>query len=555
MKSAILRIYAAESSANGERKPVGVGFLVSDEFALTCAHVVYRALALAVGTQPPEGAVITADLPLLSAPGGDGGVLTANIEELIPGQQTGEGDVAVLRLKAPVPQARPVRLAMADGLWGHRAGVFGLPAGRPGGVWHSGLLMASQARGWVQMNLDPASGGYVVSPGFSGGPVWDETLGGVVGMMVAAEARAPAVSYLIPTERLAAEWPGLRELALPPSPFRSLKPFEESDQAIFHGRQEDAERIAEAVARRGWTTLIGPSGSGKSSLVRAGVVPLRRKAGDIPVVIRPAHGSSPLRALAAELMPLLDPGISEMDRLDEADHLAGRLTRDGLRDIVPVVLKRHGATRLLIVIDQFEELLDLDKEAIVPLAALLSGDRSPADVRVLATLRADFVDAVLSHQVLGPLVGETFEGLMPMNHDQLGQAITGPVETAPGVYFEWGLDQQILADTGTGPGILPLLGFTLDLLWSTQTNGALTFQAYRALGGVARRAGRIRRASLDGRPRRGQGRRPAPPAAARACADRVRGSHTARRAARGTRRRRVACRPALGRREAASRQH
>ena len=278
MKSAILRIYAAQPGGDGERVPVGVGFLIDDKFALTCAHVVYTALGLAAGTQPPEEAVITVDLPLLPPPAGTGGIFTASIEELIPRQPTGAGDVAVLRVHAPVPGASPVHLAMADGFWNHRAGVFGLPDGRPGGVWHSGLLKAPQGSGQVQMNLDPASGGYVVSPGFSGSPVWDETLEAVAGMVVIAEKGTPPVSYLIPAEYLAAAWPRLRELALRLSPFRSLKPFEESDQAIFYGRQEDAERIAEAVARQYWTTLIGPTGSGKSSLARAGVVPLRRKA-------------------------------------------------------------------------------------------------------------------------------------------------------------------------------------------------------------------------------------------------------------------------------------
>ena len=248
-------------------------------------------------------------------------------------------------------------------------------------------------------------------------------------------------------------------------------------------RQEDAERIAGAVARRRWTTLIGPTGSGKSSLARAGVVPLRRKAGDIPVIIRPAQGSSPLLALAAELVPLLEPGISGLDWLNKADELAGRLTRDGLRDIVRVILERRSGTRLLMVIDQFEELL-LDEEGIVPLAALLSSHRVPEDVRVLATLRADFMEAVLSHQILGRLVTNTFEDLLPMNRDQLDQAITGPVETVPGVFFEDGLAGQILNNAGTAPGALPLLGFTLDRLWSTQAKGMLSFQAYHQLGGV-----------------------------------------------------------------------
>jgi WD40 repeat protein len=480
MNSAILRIYAARPAANGDRMPVGVGFLVSDEFALTCAHVVETALGLAEGTSLPDGAVIAVDLPLA----GIDGIFTASIEELVPHRPADAGDVAVLRLTSRVPGASPVHLAMADGFWNHRAGVFGLPAGRPGGVWHRGLLMAPQGSGQVQMNLDPASGGYVVSPGFSGSPVWDETLEAVVGMVAIAEKGTPSVSYLIPAEHLAAAWPRLRELALRPSPFRSLKPFEESDQANFYGRQEDAERIAGAVARQYWTTVIGPTGSGKSSLARAGVVPLRRKAGEIPVIIRPAQGSSPLRTLAAELVPLLEPRISGLDRLRKADELAGRLSRDGLHDIVRVILERAGATGLLVVIDQFEELL-LDEEGIVPLATLLSSHRVPAGIRVLATLRTDFMEAVLSHQVLGPLlVTSTFETLLRMNRDQLAQAITEPVETAPGVFFEDGLAEQILNDAGTATGALPLLGFTLDLLWGMQSQGRLSFQAYHYLGGV-----------------------------------------------------------------------
>ncbi|WP_052069085.1 nSTAND1 domain-containing NTPase [Streptacidiphilus albus] len=484
LKPAILRIYAERPGANGEKTSAGVGFLVDDQFALTCAHVVYQALGLTAGAPKPEGAVITVDLPLLTTAFGNGAVLTASVEELMPRQPTGSGDVAVLRLSAPVPGARPVRLVEAHGVWNHRAGAFGLPGARPDGVWHSGLLKAPQAAGWIQMNLDPASGGYAVSQGFSGGPVWDETLGCVVGMMAIAETGAPAVSYLIPTERLAAAWPRLRDLILPPSPFRSLKPFEESDQVIFHGRQEDSERIAAAVGRRGWTTLIGPTGSGKSSLVRAGVVPLRRTAGEIPVVVRPSHGSSPLRALAAELVPLV-AGTDRQGPLSAADDLADRLAREGLHNIVPLIVGQNSASRLLVVIDQFEELLDHHQGDILALVALFSGDRRPAAVRVLATLRADFVEPVLSHQVLGPLVSQTFEGLMPMSRDQLRQAITQPVETVPGVYFEPQLDGQILKDTGTDPGVLPLLGFTLDLLWGHQENGMLTFQAYHALGGVA----------------------------------------------------------------------
>jgi WD40 repeat protein len=483
MKSAIVRIFAAAPAAGGKAS-VGVGFLVDDHHLLTCAHVVYDALAPAKGAPLPEGAVLPVDLPLLPAPRGVTGVLTASVEELIPRQPSGAGDVAVLRLDMPVQGAWPVRLAETDGYWNHRAGAFGLPAGRAAGVWHRGLLMGPQASGWIQMNLDPASGGYPVSRGFSGAPVWDETLGTVVGMMVVAEAGPPPVSYLIPTTGLAAAWPRLRELILPPSPFRPLKPFEESDQAIFHGRKDDSERVARAVGEKRTTTLIGPSGCGKSSLVRAGVIPRRRAAGDVPLLLRPTRGGSPLHVLAAGLVPLLEPEISELDRPHKTDRLVSYLARDGLHEVVRRVLELHHGKRLLVVIDQFEGLLDLPDDAVREFADALAGQLPPADVATLATLRADFIEQVQADQRLRSLVSTTFDSLLPMSGAQLHAAIVKPVEQIPGVRFEDGLVEQILADTGSDPRVLPLLAFTLDRLWGGQHGGALTFQAYHALGGV-----------------------------------------------------------------------
>jgi WD40 repeat protein len=485
MKDAIVRIFADRPTATGERPSVGVGFLIEDQLVLTCAHVVTDALGIARDAAPPEDAVITMDLPLLAGPAEGGGVLTARVQELISRQAGVAGDVAVLRLSAAVPGAWPIRLVNETAVWGHRAGAFGLPSGRPGGVWHSGVLMAPQADGWIQMNLDPISGGYPVSQGFSGGPVWDEAEGGVIGMLTAAESGAPAVSYLMPTERLALAWPPLAALITPPSPYRSLKPFEEGDHAIFHGRRDESKRIAQAVADKRVTTLIGPSGCGKSSLARAGVIPRRRACGDVPVVIRPTRGSSPLHALVRELVPLLEPGLSEIDEIAKRNVLATELVKHGLHNVAPSVLARHSATRLLIVIDQFEELLDLPEHDVRTFADALVGKRPPADVAVLSTLRADFVESVLASEVLRTLVSDSLDRLLPMSHKQLREAITAPVEATPGVRFEPGLDARIIKDTGGSARLLPLLAFALDRLWRAQDHrGVLTFQAYDALGGV-----------------------------------------------------------------------
>ena len=479
LRAATLRILSTAGD------PVAVGFLVTSELALTCAHVVCNALPADQDAPSPEGAVIAVDLPLHGHQAENAAPLRATVEKWIPEQPSGAGDMAVLRLSEPVEAAGPVRLITPpDDVWGHETRSFGFPDGHPAGVWHAGLLRDREANGWVQMNQDPAAGGYPVSYGFSGAPVWDDRLGAVVGMLTTAESRTPPVSFLIPTDRLVAAWEDMAALVLPPSPFRPLKAFEESEAKTFHGRQAESDRIANAVGAAPQTTLVGPSGCGKSSLAKAGVLPRRRSAGDIPVVIRPSHHSSPLHALAAGLVPLLEPGVSEIDQIAKADALADILSRKGLHDVVPRLLNRHqGGRRLLIVIDQFEELLDLPPDHIDALAGLLADGR-PAAVGVLATLRADFLEPVLGHPRLRGLVGDNIEILAPMTREQLWQVINQAIDDTPGVHFEKGLAKRILDEAGAEPGVLPLLAFLLDQLWSTQTGGMLTHDAFEKLGGV-----------------------------------------------------------------------
>jgi trypsin-like peptidase len=175
LEAAVLRI----RDKRGE--PVGAGFLVSDGLALTCAHVVSAALGIAGDVEPAASARIHLDLPLLAA----GAQVTASVE-----RWEAPSDVAVLRLSASPPRARPVRLVEAQDMWEHPVRAFGFPAGRPGGVWHSGVVRARQADGWLQADL--AGDGYRVSRGFSGTPVWDERLVGMVGMVTVTEAGEPA---------------------------------------------------------------------------------------------------------------------------------------------------------------------------------------------------------------------------------------------------------------------------------------------------------------------------------------------------------------------------
>ncbi|MFD4916835.1 trypsin-like peptidase domain-containing protein [Streptomyces virginiae] len=476
LNAAVLRI------RDGRGDPVGLGFLISPELALTCAHVVSAALGAPQDEEPSPATRVRVDLPLASAAAPDGVGVTASVEHWLPPREEGGGDMAVLRLDAPLPGARPVRLIEAEQVWGHPVRAFGFPTGRPGGVWHSGVLRGAQAHGWIQADL--AGGGYPVSRGFSGTPVWDEDRVGVVGMIAVAEAGRPPVSYLIPTAGILQTWPELRPLTLPPSPFRSLTAFRESDAPHFYGRRAESEELDLALAGEPWVTIVGASGSGKSSVALAGVVPRLRRSGAAAVVVRPTHGSSPLAVLAAALLPLLEPGLSETQRLARISDLTGVLRGGGLADVVARVLDLSGSRRLLVVVDQFEELLALAAEAVDELADVLFDDALPQPVRVLTTLRADFLETALAHPRLGAVIGRRVHALGPLGPERLREVVTAPVDAVPSVRYETGLVDRILQDTGTEPGALPLLGFTLDLLWREQRGGLLTYQAYQDLGGV-----------------------------------------------------------------------
>ncbi|MFD9591897.1 trypsin-like peptidase domain-containing protein [Kitasatospora sp. NPDC059973] len=509
LDAAVLRVHDALA------RPVGAGFLVTPELALTCAHVVSAALA-GQGVEAGVGSWVFVDLPLLprsparpapdgsprsdgppGSPGPDGSPgpegpdgpavagAMAVVVHWVPRASDGSGDVALLRLAAPLAGARPVRPVetRSEDVWGNPVRVFGFPVGRSDGVWHSGVLRDRQGGGLMQVDL--AAGGYRVSGGFSGSPVWDDRLGGVVGMVVVAEAGDPAASYLIPTDGLIAAWPELRAVALAPSPFRSLTSFRESDAHVFHGRRAESEEVALLSARERWVTVVGPSGSGKSSLAMAGVVPRRRAAGALAVILRPDSGSTPLTALAAALLPLLEPELSETERLLRIPDLAAVLARpQGIADLAPRLLERHGARQLLLVLDQFEELLAFDRAAVDDLAAALFTDALPGTVRILTTLRADFLEAALAHPRLGPVISRQVYALGPMSREQLSEVVTAPVEAVPGVRYAPNLAERLLDDTGAEPGALPLLGFTLDLLWRDQSAGLLTHEAYEGLGGV-----------------------------------------------------------------------
>ncbi|MGW0895858.1 WD40 repeat domain-containing protein, partial [Streptomyces goshikiensis] len=132
-----------------------------------------------------------------------------------------------------------------------------------------------------------------------------------------------------------------------------------------------------------------------------------------------------------------------------------------------------------------------DAEERAEAAGLLFPDPHPDALRVLLTLRADFLEAALSHPLLGPALGRaTVRPLLPMTREQLSEVIIRPLAATPAVSYDSGLVHRMLDDAGAEPGALPRLGFVLERLWDEQAAGRIRFTSYEALGGVGGALGR-----------------------------------------------------------------
>ncbi|WDZ82828.1 trypsin-like peptidase domain-containing protein [Micromonospora cathayae] len=465
---------------------VGTAFLVAADLVVTCAHVVAAALGHP-GPEPPAGA-LTAEFPLLDDDTGAG--RRAVVVGWQPRRADGSGDSAVLRLDRPAPpDARPARLTRTEPAWGDEVRVFGFPADLPEGfgVWVEAELRARQGAGWLQLESPPHR--RAIGPGFSGAPVWSPTSGGVVGMVVAAERSAhTTTSYLIPTQALVDAHP---EIAAPDPaetcPYRGLAPFLEEHATHFRGREALVERMLAQVRQHPLLTLAGPSGSGKSSLVYAGLIPRLRERGTLVAGFRPLPGVRPAALLAGAVIGVLEPDLGELRRHDEATALADRLdtsVTDTLPWLAGRLADRAGDGGLLIFGDQFEELPTDDARELWRLLHRLvrATPRRPTGgpgILVALTMRSGTLDALVTDDT----AAEATDGVVfvpPMSREQLRAAVT-----AADVDFESGLVERILDDAGTAPGHLPLVEFTLARLWERRTAGTLTHRAYEEIGGVS----------------------------------------------------------------------
>ena len=272
------------------------------------------------------------------------------------------------------------------------------------------------------------------------------------------------------------------------NPYKGLRAFDETDAADFYGRAALVDELVHAVGDRRLVAVVGPSGIGKSSVVKAGLVPALR-GGALPgaapwLVTDMFPGSYPYEELAAALLRVA---------VERPDDLVEELARDelGIRRVVKRILP--PGSELLLVVDQFEELFTqtADEETrrrfLAGLTALAGDAHSPA--RVLVTLRADFLDHPLRDPEFGELLRAGMVAVAAPSEDELAEAIERPARRV-GVRFEPGLVSQIVADVRDQPGALPLLQYALTELFANRTGDVLTLEGYLATGGVVGALGR-----------------------------------------------------------------
>ncbi len=288
--------------------------------------------------------------------------------------------------------------------------------------------------------------------------------------------------------------PGRRsvELQIDETPYAGLASFQEADANKFFGRNREIAAMVTRIRDRPLMAVVGSSGVGKSSFVRAGVVPALKRSGETwdTIVARP--GRSPLESLARVIHPLVTSSSNVADELAEQQALAERLRREPghLGSVLRARARRDGR-RIMLFVDQFEELFTqvADPDERLAYTACLSAvaDDATSPLRVVVSLRSDFLDRVAEDpQFLSDLTQGLFF-LGPPSREGLRDAITQPAELA-GFQFEHPATVDDMLDhLQTTPGALPLLQFAASQLWEARDTARklLTQQAYTGMGGVA----------------------------------------------------------------------
>jgi len=452
LRDGIVRIL----KSNGET--AGAGFVLdTDGLIATCSHVVQSHESQKLGEPKPEKTTI-----VFRATGES---REAQIElDWWRSSHRGE-DVAFLHVKGDLPEGvQPLPLGSSKGTSNHPFDTFGFPKSNPKqGIWGDGHILGETE---IQNILVRQLRSTQVSPGFSGAPVVDRLRHRVVGMVTSITfpdeyGRQAETAFIIPIETLRDVCSVLNLSDI--CPYRNLEAFTEADAAFFFGRQRIIDALVENLQNEPrFLAVFGASGSGKSSLVQAGLIPQLRK-GIVPgsdrweiIVTRPINSSF-------------------------KQHLANF---------------NQTSAQVVLVIDQFEELFvsydEATRTGVITLLSHLLKDLP--HVTLIFVMRDDFYSLFVQREELGIWLKQGLINVWPTMKPEEMEVIIREPARAVGWQFEDGLIETIVNDVletptrerkkvGSGT-ILPLLEFALTQVWEKRQDGRLTRDAYVRIGGV-----------------------------------------------------------------------
>ncbi len=261
----------------------------------------------------------------------------------------------------------------------------------------------------------------------------------------------------------------------PRSPYPGLRSFTEQDAHVFVGREQEVAAFWDRVRLQRLLAVIGPSGAGKTSFLRAGVVPSRP---DDWAVLVCTPGIAPMRSLGQALKAALASGP------DAVAQLAAFEDAGVVLDLVQRWRGRHGEA--LLIVDQFEEVFTLNPPAMqARVASVLGRLVADADIHLVLSMRDDFLIRCCEHPALAPVLSQLI-ALLPLGHDGLRRALVEPA-AVHGYRFEpEALVDEMVTAVEDARSALPLLAFAVARLWERRDRerSCLTRASYLEIGGV-----------------------------------------------------------------------